>query len=408
MESKDEESLWTALECKRDIICTDQSIWDNIIEKLDFSKEKFKHKRNIEIKEFTSKNGTFYVLKDTDTNAYIKMSDQEFFIYKMLDGSNSIRDISLAYIVEYNAAPFDIITCTIQNLCENNFLEEKSINILDTLEENLKKFKILYKIKGKLSKLFSIQFAMKNVTAWMNTWYQRGVYLFFTKPFLISSAGFLVVGGYCFEHIIKAHSSVITSVEGLNLFWVLVIFLLFIAGGVLHELGHGFTVVHYKREVLGFGIMLYYFVPTPFCDTTDIWMSDKKARMLVSFAGPYVSLQIGALFFVLAYLFVDKDFGFIVASVFSKVAVLNALGAVLGLNPLLEFDGYYMLMDYLEIPNLRGKSFNFLKRQVTTGDIIKRTLTSEEKIYVIYGVLSGMYTFLFVFLVLYRYSSYFF
>lgn len=406
MESKDEESLWTALECKRDVICTDQSIWDNITEKLDFSKEKFKHKRNTEIKKFASKNGTFYVLKDTETNAYIKMNDQEYFIYNMLDGSNSIRDISLAYIVEYNAAPFDIIACTIQNLCENNFLEEKPINILNTLEENLKKFKILYTVKKRLSSLFSIQFAMKNVTAWMNTWYHRGVYLFFTKPLLLISAGFLVVGGYCFEHVIKMHSSVITSVEGLNLFWVLIIFVLFIAGGVLHELGHGFTVVHYKREVLGFGIMLYYFVPTPFCDTTDIWMSNKKARMVVSFAGPYVSLQIGALFFVLTYVFVGSDVG-ILASVFSKVAVLNALGAVLGLNPLLEFDGYYMLMDYLEIPNLRGKSFKFIKKQLTTGKI-KRTLTSEEKIYIIYGVLSGVYTFFFVFLVLYRYSSYLF
>lgn len=409
MEPKNGENLWTILE-KKDIADAGQDIWKNVKEKLDFSKKKFKHKDDIEIKEFTDKKGIHYILRDVNSNAYIKMSEREFFIFELLDGKHSIRDISMAYIAEYNAAPFDIIAITIQKLKKTDFLEEKSINILDILENKFARVTPLRGIKEKFSGMLSLRLEIGNVDEWMNRWYKRGAFIFYTKPFLIFSIGLLILGGYCFEVILRTNLSVLIGFEGLSIPFVVFAFVLLMIGGLLHELAHGFTVTHYKRKVLGFGVMFYHLVPTPFCDTTDIWMSHKRARILVSFAGPYTSLQLGALFFVLAYAFEYYSLPPVFASIFSKVALLNALSAILGLNPLLEFDGYYMLMDYLEIPNLRTKSFDFLRKRIFTKSIlrIKRGLSGEERIYLAYGILSGIYTVFFICFAVYRYSSFFF
>jgi putative peptide zinc metalloprotease protein len=407
MEPEDKESLWTILEKKDGAVDVGGNIWESVVEKLDFSKKKFKHKEDIEIKEFTDKKGTYYILRNMNSSAYLKMNERELFIFKMLDGKHSVRDMSMAYIAEFNAAPFEVIAFTTQKLNKNNFLEEKPINIVDILEKNLKKIKLLYRIKSKLPAVMDTRFEIRNVDEWMNKWYRRGVFLFFSKPFLIFSAGFLILGIYCFETLLRNYSNVFMSFEGLSIPYVAFAFLLLLMGGLTHELAHGFAVTHFRRKVLGFGFMIYYGVPTPFCDTTDIWMAPKKARILVSFAGPYTSLQIGALFFVLTYIVEIYNFPTVFAGIFSKVALLNALSAILGLNPLLEFDGYYMLMDYLEIPNLRTRSFDFLKKQLPAGRILKGKLSSEERIFVTYGLLSGAYTVIFVMLAVYRYSSFF-
>lgn len=202
MGSKDEENLWDTLEKKECAVILHQSIWESVREKLDFSKKKFKHK-NIEIRKVKTKKGTFYILRDVSTNVYLKMNEKELFIFAMLDGTNSIRDISMAYIAEYNTLPFTIVVSTIQKLIACNFLEEKSVDITGIIEKNLMKFSPLYRIQSWFSHIGSLQVEVKNVDEQMTAWYQRGVHLFFTIPALIGSGGLLIFGGYCFETIMN-------------------------------------------------------------------------------------------------------------------------------------------------------------------------------------------------------------
>jgi putative peptide zinc metalloprotease protein len=156
-----------------------------------------------------------------------------------------------------------------------------------------------------------------------------------------------------------------------------------------HECGHALTCKHYGRKVTKGGLLLYMGSPTFFVDTTDIWMGLKQARILVSLAGPLVTLVLGSLMAVLAGLFPTFSFN----EVLFKAALIGYVSALINLNPLLELDGYYILTDWLEIPMLRKKSFAFIRKELPSRLFEEwSNLSREKKIYSVFGIAAAVFT----------------
>src|ERR1051326_2803728 len=104
--------------------------------------------------------------------------------------------------------------------------------------------------------------------------------------------------------------------------------------------------------------MLIYFGPAFFCDVSDSWMFPSKTqRMWVTFAGGYFQLIIWGLC-TMAWRITDTDT--VINEVAFIVMVFAGLQTLFNFNPLIKLDGYYMLSDWLEIPNLRSKAFTSL------------------------------------------------
>ena len=138
---------------------------------------------------------------------------------------------------------------------------------------------------------------------------------------------------------------------------------------VVHELGHGLAVMHAGRSVRA-GVMLYYGLPVPFVDTTDIWMAPRRMRMLVSLAGPWTGVAFGGLCTLAAVLLPAGPVG---AFLFAWGFVL-LLNALLNLNPLLELDGYYLLVDLVEKPMLRARAIAFVRGPAVGEALAARTI----------------------------------
>lgn len=60
-----------------------------------------------------------------------------------------------------------------------------------------------------------------------------------------------------------------------------------------HEMAHGLAVKHARREVLRAGLLLYFLMPAPYVDSTDVWMASRRHRVIVSWAGPFSGMLIG-------------------------------------------------------------------------------------------------------------------
>ena len=67
-----------------------------------------------------------------------------------------------------------------------------------------------------------------------------------------------------------------------------------LAALALHEIGHGLTTEHYRREVRNAGIGWYWFGPVAFVDTSDMWTTGRWPRVAVSVAGPYTNLVLAS------------------------------------------------------------------------------------------------------------------
>jgi putative peptide zinc metalloprotease protein len=89
-----------------------------------------------------------------------------------------------------------------------------------------------------------------------------------------------------------------------------------------------------------------------------------------------------------------------------KAAAMAYLGVLMNLAPFMELDGYFILMDWLEIPLLRKKSLTFVRKRLPGKLLRERTpFSREERIFAIYGLLTGAFTVLTVLLTIYLWQS---
>jgi putative peptide zinc metalloprotease protein len=150
-----------------------------------------------------------------------------------------------------------------------------------------------------------------------------------------------------------------------NAFYLWAVFVLI---KFIHECGHAFACRRFGGECHEMGIMFLVFVPTPYVDASTAWAFPSKwARMFVGAAGMIVELFVAALcaFFWLN----TKDSGSVATQLAYNTMLIASVSTVMfNANPLLRYDGYYMLSDYLEIPNLQMRSreylFGLIKRHV--------------------------------------------
>jgi putative peptide zinc metalloprotease protein len=126
----------------------------------------------------------------------------------------------------------------------------------------------------------------------------------------------------------------------------------------LHEFGHGVASKHYGGEVHEMGLLMIIFTPYFYCNVSDAWMlPHRRHRMLIGSAGILVELFVAA---VAAWLWVLTQPGFFNQTCFNVMLMCSVSTFVFNANPLLKFDGYYVLADYLEIPNLKQKSNQYV------------------------------------------------
>src|SRR2546429_6141108 len=173
---------------------------------------------------------------------------------------------------------------------------------------------------------------------------------------------------------------------------LLVVFLVITA----HEFAHGLTCKHFGGEVHELGFFLIYLQPALYCNVSDAWLfPEKSKRLWVGFAGPYFELFLWALA-TLVWRLTDAQTWINYLALI--VMASSGVKTLLNFNPFIKLDGYYLLSDYLEIPNLRRKSFRYV------GQLIKRLFgfappTTEEvsprirKIYLMYGLVATVSSF---------------
>jgi putative peptide zinc metalloprotease protein len=150
-------------------------------------------------------------------------------------------------------------------------------------------------------------------------------------------------------------------------------------------MGHALAAKHAGRKVPAAGFLLYFGIPSAFVDTTDVWMAGRRARLQTTAAGPAAALTLaGAAQLVgLAY----PTLG----AVCFKLSFAWYLNSLFNLNPLLALDGYYLLMDWLEVPNLRSRGIAYILLTFRLRRPAWSTLDREGRFVALYGVLSFLW-----------------
>lgn len=126
----------------------------------------------------------------------------------------------------------------------------------------------------------------------------------------------------------------------------------------LHELGHGFAAKTWGGEVHEMGLMFLVFAPIPYVEASSASaFPSKYRRAIVGAAGMLVELFLAAL---ALYVWLLAEPGLLRALAYNVMLIAGISTLIVNGNPLLRYDGYYILSDLLEMPNLAQRGQRYL------------------------------------------------
>lgn len=139
---------------------------------------------------------------------------------------------------------------------------------------------------------------------------------------------------------------------------LLLVWFIFPVLKAFHEFGHAFAVKLLKGEVHEMGIIFLVFTPIPYVDASaSSAFRSKWERILVGVAGMAVELFVASL---AVFVWVSIEAGLLRSIAFNIILIAGISSLIFNINPLLRYDGYYILLDLLEIPNLGQRGTRYM------------------------------------------------
>ncbi len=306
-----------------------------------------------------------WVLKDPLTLEYVFLNDSEFDIFSRLDGTVTIpqllnrqRDISVAELAGF-----------LKRLAGRKLIRRTTPSVTSALQALGTRPALLSWLRPVLQFL-RLRIRLVNPTRWLDAALPF-VRPLFQPPAIAAMLTLLAIAcGLAvlhFDEIIHSLPNLSTLLGPRNLPLLL---LVFVAVKVLHEAGHAFTSRYFGVECNEAGIMLLVMTPVLYTNVTDVWLLPRHQRLLVTAAGMFVELVLAAVCTVLWSLAAP---GLTKAVLLNTMIVCSINTVLFNGNPLLKFDGYFLLADWMRLPNLHQRAAasvrTFFHRLLTAGEL---------------------------------------
>ena len=341
---------------------------------------------------------TSFVVKDPATQKYFRFRPVEMGVMRCFNGQRTHDQIAetlaeqgvrlSARAVEGFARKLASIGLLERTLAERTTLELERIRA----QRRQRRQRTLFH-----GELLRMRWSFGDPDATLTRWLPR-VRWMFTKSFVVASVllfatYFAIVGATWgeFSSAVSQHFSPFNLTVGS----VAILWTTFLVVTFIHELGHAFACKHFGGEVREMGFMLVYFQPAFYANVNDAWsFTSLSSRLWVTAAGGWIELVVTALA-ATVWLFASPD---TLVSEFAAAAMVIGGGFALltNANPLMPLDGYFALIDWLEIPNLRHRAREYvtwwIRRHVMRLEAPEPPATDRERrVLLIYGVLATAY-----------------
>jgi putative peptide zinc metalloprotease protein len=337
-------------------------------------------------RELSDRRGPYYVLKNTREKTYLRLSPAEYSLWQRMDGRTSAQELIVDHYLATRSFAHDLVLRLIDQLYRQRMLSTPPVQVWSQLNKAVQRRSWLNRLSYPAQALLMQRLALRGVDRVVEGIYRLGGRWLFWRPLQALFILISLLGLLAFTRILNDPRYVFLGgdvIQGLALLWIASILPV-----VVHELGHALTVKHYGREVPKGGLMLYFGMPAAFVETTDIWLEPRRARLAVTWNGPYTGLILGGLAGLLMYLFPEATYNHLLF----KMAGFAYLTVFFNVNPLLKLDGYYLLSDALDIPMLRERSLAFVRQRLLPKLAQRRKFSREEVIYTAFGLLSAAWS----------------
>lgn len=231
--------------------------------------------------------------------------------------------------------------------------------------------------RNRRSGFLTVEF--RSVQSVVDAVYRLGGHALFTR-WAAAFVGAVSTGGFAL-FLFELNRPDTSLRSGLSATQASVVIVLSLAAVLLHELCHALAIVRARRRVLSAGFQLYLANPAFFVDSTDMVMASPRQRAVNAAAGLYCDTFVAALATIAGTAVADSD----ARTTLIRFAGLTYVFTLVNLVPFLELDGYWLMTDLFDLPELRPRALRFL-RQGFLPALRGRSLTAEQAVLTGYGV----------------------
>jgi putative peptide zinc metalloprotease protein len=305
----------------------------------------------------------YWVVKDPVGLQYFRFEEEEFAILQMLDGVASLDQIAEQF--EAMFPPQTIRTEELQQFIGMLHRSGLVITGAGGQGEQLKKLrdeKVNKQRLAAMSNILAVRFKgidPDKILDFINSY----VWWFWTKQMLVvnlmlmAAAALLILVQFdVFQSKLPSFDSFFAAQN-----WLLIGSVLAVTK-ILHEFGHGLSCKYFGGECHEMGVMFLVLTPCLYCNVSDSWMLPNRwHRAAIGAAGMYVELVLAS---ICTFIWWFSEPGMLNYLCLNVMFVSSVSTLLFNANPLLRYDGYYILSDVLEIPNLRQKASSILSRKL--------------------------------------------
>lgn len=334
----------------------------------------------------TSRQGDpYYILTNPPRYTYLRLGPDDHHVWALMDGTRSVKDLVVEYFTRFGALAFGRVGQLVMHLKLSRMLVDPPMNLFAAVRRAVARDgwqyvpQVFWEIMTGRRKL-----TIRKVDGVIEWLYRHGGWILYTRPLQVVYLALSGIGGWLFAQHITSGQFNLFQAGGSYARGLLLLYVLNYASIAVHELAHALTCKHYGARINGAGALLYFGLPAYYVDTTDIWTKPARARIATSWAGPYSGLILAGLSSILVALMPASP----IAPILHRLAFIWVLILVFNLIPLLELDGYFMLIDWLEIPMLRARALAFVRKELWAKLRRREPLTHLERLLAWFGVLS--------------------
>ncbi len=332
-----------------------------------------------------------YVAKDPVTLNYYRLGEVEYVVLKCFqDGmgvEQTIREVKNR--TGFEVSPVEVYKFANQ-LQSSHLLKSKGMEDVRRLARNREKVR-KHKLRQVVSNYLFVTIPLWDPDRVLNKLlpYFRPI---MTKAFMIC---WLLLSGVALWIILSNFSVLVADAFSLLSGWnLLILSIVIFSVKFIHEMGHALTCKYYGGEVHAIGPAFLVFQPCMYTDTTDAWLFPNKwERIQVTASGIISEVMLAS---IASIVWITSDPGILKQLAYATMVTCTISTVLFNANPLLRFDGYYILSDLVEIPNLRMKAGKYLAglfdRHVLGIETPESTVPDQERmVYLTYGVARFFY-----------------
>ena len=354
---------------------------------------------------------THYVIKDPIALKYFRFKIEEYFLLQQFDGKQNLQDVKRTFERKYRPQ-----TITVDDLLRfASQLHEAGIAQIDSPDQAQALVRRRKKNQWKKAWQFLANILYIKIPVVDPEKMLTGMYPYFrwmyTTGFIAFSVGMMLAALTLVASQYNTFAARLPDFQSFFNWRTIVYFWCSLAVvKIIHEFGHGLTAKHFGGEVHEMGMLFLVLTPALYCDVTDSWLLPNKwKRIWISAAGIYVECFLASL---TTFVWWNTEQGLLNSLCLATMFICSVNTILFNANPLLRYDGYYVMSDYLEIPNLRIKStqfFAYLFQEKVLGlevPVQSYMPRSRRSLFVIYAIASYVYRWVVTFSILFFLSQF--